>query len=139
MISCWNRCLNECRCLLLLVLLALQVDRGDAQVESAPTIATLVAASRTEEPIDSVFADLDSITITFNVDTNRAGHALGTLIRKSDINALFSFSQGIGLDYRGEWLSNRVFRITIFDWPSAFPPVVGTGGLRLTCRSDAGV
>jgi hypothetical protein len=74
---------------------------------------------------DSIYADQDTITITFNRDTNR-GHDLPmTGIAKKQIDRLFYFSQSLGADYTARWDSARQLTITVVDATAATPPWIG--------------
>lgn len=83
-----------------------------------------------------VYANLDTITITFDKDTDKAGLAQGVVQTRGTVDALFSFDQALGSSYRGIWKTKRVFEITILDWPGSAPPRVGPeGGSYCECIS----
>ena len=75
-----------------------------------------------------VYANLDTITITFDKDTDKAGLAQGVVQTRGTVDALFSFDQALGSSYRGIWKTKSVFEITILDWPGSAPPRVGPEG-----------
>jgi len=47
-------------------------------------------------PIAGVYANLDTITITFDINTDKAGLAQGVVQTRGIVDALFSFSQSLG-------------------------------------------
>ncbi|KAJ1490596.1 hypothetical protein T484DRAFT_1883910 [Baffinella frigidus] len=118
------------------VLLAL-VAPADGQVPvvvNPPEIILLVADDPTNA--DSVYGNGDTITITFDVNTDMAGLAEGVDQTQNTVDRLFFFRQGLGSNYRGKWTSLKVFVVTILDWPGAAPPVVGPAGLQRAIRAD---
>lgn len=80
-------------------------------VVEPPIIISLVAA----DPLgrDSIYENGDTITVTFNVDTDRAGLAVGTVQARSVVDQLFSFTQALGAGYQGVWSTSRTFVITV--------------------------
>ena len=78
-----------------------------------------------------------SITLTFNVETNRP------YVHTTEfVNALLNFSEPIGSKLKGEWLSDTVMLLTIEDATNAGDPfftsvgmlhinILATGGLKL--------
>eukprot|EP00961_Rhodomonas_salina_P038634 519009-Rhodomonas_salina.1 len=109
--------------------------RSQAVIVDPPEIVTLVADDPTNA--DIVYGDGDTITITFNVNTDRAGLAIGVAQSETIVDNLFIFSQFLGSERTGMWTSARVFVVTIVDWSGAAPPVVGPQGLIVTANSGA--
>jgi hypothetical protein len=97
----------------------------------------LVAASDADQT-DSVYGNADTITITFDIATDLAGLAVGAQQPRTVVDTLFDATQALGSDYRGMWISKKVFRITIVDWPGAAPPEVGPEGLQVQVISNLG-
>lgn len=106
-------------------------------VITPPAIISLVAASDADQT-DSVYGNADTITITFDKATDLAGLAVGAQQPRTVVDTLFDATQALGSDYRGTWVSNKVFRITIVDWPGAAPPEVGPEGLQVQVISNLG-
>jgi len=74
-----------------------------------PVIVSLVVDD--PDNLDEIYSVDDTITITFDSDTNKPG---GTgLQRKTEVNNLFTFTESIGQRYRGQWTAVDTFTITI--------------------------
>ena len=98
------------------------------RVVDAPIIATVVAND--PDDLDGVYANLDTITITFDKNTDKAGLATDVVQSSTIVDSLFSFNQALGAAYNGRWQDAKVFVITVLDWPGSAPPRVG----RSRCR-----
>jgi len=86
----------------------------------APKIVSLVAAD--PDNLDKIFSAGDTITITFDVETNQP--TVGTT---ADIDALFNFSPSLGANYHGEWQENgRKLVITVSDSTGHGNPEIGS-------------
>ena len=94
-------------------------------------ILSMVAADSLD--LDNVYGVGDTLTITFSQDTNKA--QLPDQLTKADIDLLLAFSQSLGTDYTGSWISNRVLVITARNVVGAGPP--GIGSTRATVRAEA--
>ena len=94
-------------------------------------ILSMVASDSLD--LDNVYGVGDTLTITFSEDTNKA--QLPDQLTKAHIDLLLSFSESLGTDYTGEWMSNRVLVITARNVDGAGPP--GIGSARATVRADA--
>ncbi|MDE1830417.1 MAG: NHL repeat-containing protein, partial [Thaumarchaeota archaeon] len=71
----------------------------------------------------SQFGDGDTITIQFSEPTNEPG---GTgLQNKAGVDAIFTFSQGLGTNYSGQWINPSTFVITIIDATGNGSPQIG--------------
>jgi hypothetical protein len=104
----------------------------------------------------------DTITITFNqvtnlagfsVDTyirtyihtykhtyqvtNLAGFSVGTQLTKAQVDSIFAFSDSLGANYVGRWLSRSVFVITAVDVTGAGPPRIGSFTLRVKLEANS--
>jgi hypothetical protein len=90
---------------------------------SVVSVVKLVANDPTDR--DSIYANQDTITITFNRDTNRGHDLPSSGISKAQIDRLFFFSQSLGTDYTARWDSARQLTITVVDDTDAFPPWIG--------------
>jgi len=62
-----------------------------------------------------VFTDGDTLTITFDIDTDRGGFPLDVLIGRLNVESLFDIADDPGDDFDGKWISNNRFEITIID------------------------
>ena len=87
-----------------------------------PEIVSVVADDPDNE--DQVYSSGDTITITFNADTDQP-----TVATKSDLDRIFIFDPPLGTDYAGEWLDPKTLQITILEiddassnYPSAAVP-----------------
>lgn len=99
-------------------------DFGDLNLEPiipVPRIISIVADDPND--LDDTYSRDDTITITFDSETNMPG---GTnLQRKPIINDMFTFSEELGRSYVGKWVSPDTFTITIKSVNNAGPPVIG--------------
>jgi len=62
-----------------------------------------------------VISDGDTLRITFNIDTDRAGFPLNVPLGTATVDLLFDSANDIANNYDGQWVSNRIFVITIID------------------------
>ena len=86
---------------------------GQAGVR-APDIAT--AALADPDNGDDVFGAGDTLTITFDAPTNKAGSGLlSEAGGKAYVDELFSFSHSLGARYHGRWRDASVFVVTMVD------------------------
>ena len=106
------------------------------RVVDAPIIATVVAND--PDDLDGVYANLDTITITFDKNTDKAGLATDVVQSSTIVDSLFSFNQALGAAYNGRWQDAKVFVITVLDWPGSAPPRVGPEGLIVTPVTSRG-
>jgi len=83
----------------------------------SPTITAFVASD--PDNGDVIYGANDILTFTFSTATNQP-----TVATTNDIDTLFQFSQSIGIDYHGVWISNTLLIITITS-PSLVPPSIG--------------
>ncbi len=60
------------------------------------------------------YSDGDTISIKFNIDTDRGGFALNVPVGTANVDNLFE-NDGLGIDYDGQWVSNKEFVITVID------------------------
>lgn len=88
---------------------------------SAPSIVSVIA-SNTGSP--SAYGVGDSITITFDTSTNKAGDG-NSISSAAAVNALFLPSMNLGQSYTGYWADAAHFIITILDPTNAAPPQIG--------------
>ena len=73
--------------------------------------------------INRDFSVNDTLTITFNKDTNQANLGSG-MLSKAQVDNVFEFSQSLGQDYVGQWLSRKVFQIKSTN-PAGATPQIG--------------
>ena len=97
---------------------------------TAPTIVRAVVDD--PDNADSVFSAGDTLTIIFDMATNRAadaGDGQGELDAASLagdrtlVDELFSFSHPLGSRYHGRWIDASIFRITMVDTSGSALPV----------------
>jgi len=81
---------------------------------------------------DEVLSAGDTLTITFDIPTDRLG-GTGTLA-KGVVDNLFSFANSIGTDYTGIWTSATVFTITIVDANAATASIGNTVSAKATLQ-----
>ncbi len=108
-----------------------------AYATDAPIIISLVAND--PDDLDDVFSNGDTITITFDSNTNTPG---GTGMQaKTAVNQLFTFTESISRAYNGQWTAPDTFTITIRNAINAGPPIIGTttvtpAGITPTLSAD---
>ena len=73
------------------------------------------------------------ITILFSEGTNRPGGT--SVLNKTAVDNIFTFSQNLGTNYQGQWTDTRTFVITILDSTGSTPPTIG--GLTSTVKQSA--
>eukprot|EP00753_Platysulcus_tardus_P011246 PLAT3280.13.p1 GENE.PLAT3280.13~~PLAT3280.13.p1 ORF type:complete len:603 (-),score=311.41 PLAT3280.13:524-2224(-) len=105
--------------LLLLAYLPAQVA-----AQTAPAISSAVAANGGGDNID--YNAGDSVTITFDMATDRAGASAGAVLDKAATDALLTSSASLGADYSAQWTAADTLVITIADASGAAPPAVGS-------------
>jgi len=81
---------------------------------------------------DEVLSAGDTLTITFDIPTDRLG-GTGTLA-KGVVDNLFIFVNNIGTDYTGVWTSTTVFTITIVDANGATASIGDTVNAKATLQ-----
>lgn len=93
------------------------VQTSETLLIDAPVITSFVISDPTNQ--DYVYGSGDEIVITMNRETNFGITAesfnSSTSIDKATIDNMFSFSQSLGSDYVGKWLSATQFHITVSD------------------------
>jgi len=104
---------------------------GNFGKKIGPSILSMVAADPKSTQVEG-FDKEDTITIRFSESTNRP--LAGT---KADIDKVFSFTQDLGADYVGSWISPSVLEIRVVDASGATPPAVGV--LTLTVLEGGGL
>jgi len=100
---------------------------GNFGTKAGPAITSLVAAD--PDGGDAIYGNDDVLTVTFDTPTNRPSVAT-----KANLNSLFIFSQNLGTNYVGTWITSSVLKITILDATGATPPTIG--GLTLTAKAS---
>jgi len=88
----------------------------------APISISLVADD--PDDLDDVYSVDDTITITFDSDTNMPGGISPQT--KTAVDDLFTFTESLGDRYRGQWSMPDTFTITILDVNNAGPPIINT-------------
>ncbi|MGH9910346.1 MAG: hypothetical protein ACRD32_06865, partial [Nitrososphaerales archaeon] len=84
---------------------------------------------------DTGFSNGDTITVKFSAKTNTPFKGINNQLTKANLDALFSFSQNLGTNYDGKWLTSSTLLITIQDATAATPPTIG--GLTITVKESA--
>ncbi len=98
------------------------------QSNPAPIIISLVADD--PDNLDNIYSVDDTITITFDSDTNIPG---GTIIQtKTSINDMFTFSESLGRAYSGKWITPDTFTITIKSVKNAGPPLINITNVTIS-------
>jgi len=106
----------------------------------APEIISFTAAGNVEVPV--VFGNGDTLTITFDSQTNRPTAGI-----KSEIDNVFEFTQvvvpggvpvpiSIGDGYVGKWVSTSVFEIRIVDFRNNDGPQVGQLSVKVKASGN---
>jgi len=88
----------------------------------APIITSLIADD--PDDLDNVYSINDTITITFDSNTNTPG-GMG-LQSKAAVNDLYNFTDSLGEEYTGLWNTADTFVITISNTTGATTPIIGT-------------
>jgi YVTN family beta-propeller protein len=96
-----------------------------------PFITSLVASDPTGT--HGTYSNGITITARFSESTNQPG---GTAIQnKTSVDKIFTFSQNLGNNYKGQWVDPSTFIITILDSTGSQPPTIG--GLTATIKASA--
>ena len=103
---------------------------GDWGLLAGPTVSSVTANDPDDG--DAIYSNADTITVVFSGNTNQVAAAT-----KANIDALFSFSQGLGTNYTGTWSTATTLVITVVDATGATPPAIG--GLTLTLQGGSGL
>jgi len=104
------------------------------KVSDAPFIEGMVADD--PDGSDSIYSNGDTITVKFSEPTNQPFKAeTNNQLTKANVNALFTFSQNLGVDYTATWLKRSTLLITIVDVTGSTPPTIG--GLTITVKESA--
>ncbi|KAH3742736.1 calcium-binding protein [Pelomyxa schiedti] len=91
---------------------------GNWGTRQGPTITSMVASD--PDNGDAIFSAGDTITLTFSEPTNQP--AVDT---KSNVDALLTFTQSLGLNYTGKWETSSLLRLTIQN-PLGGSPIIST-------------
>ncbi|NDB88836.1 MAG: hypothetical protein EB164_07995 [Thaumarchaeota archaeon] len=98
---------------------------------TGPSIFAIIASDPTASAAG--ISNGDKIDIVFAEPTNRPDPTSSVSgLTKSDLDAMFTFSQSLGADYTGQWLDNSVLQITIVDSTGASASV---GSLTVTIKN----
>ncbi len=88
--------------------------------QPAPTIISLGVDD--PDNLDDIYSRSDTITVTFDSDTNEPG---GTSVqRKPVIDDMFTFTESLGRAYSGKWIAPDTFVITVKSVNNAGPPII---------------
>ena len=88
---------------------------------TVPSITAAVADD--PDNMDGAFGNGDTLTFTFDVDTNQAP---GTTLTKAEVDTLFNFGMvSLGTAYTGEWTNSRTLELSITNAAGATPPAIG--------------
>ncbi|MGI0010277.1 MAG: hypothetical protein ACREAE_02625, partial [Nitrosopumilaceae archaeon] len=121
--------------------------KGSFTSLAGPYISELVAND--PDGTNAAYSNGDTISVKFSESTNvlyttatpqvlPSGLVILTpLLTKSQVDALFTFSQSLGNNYVGEWINPSTLVITIVDSTGATPPAVGE--LTLTIKASANI
>ena len=89
----------------------------------APVITSLIADD--PDDADTEFSKDDTLTITFDLPTDKPGGSNPQV--KEDVDKLITFSDSLGQAYNGKWNENGdTFTIKIINVNGATPPEIGT-------------
>lgn len=88
-----------------------------------PRVTSVVADDPTDK--NSVYSFLDTITITFSIPTNRNGMNNGDRLSRTQLLALFLFSESMGNSFSGEWVNAQTLMLTVEGTSGAAPPTIG--------------
>eukprot|EP00727_Mastigamoeba_balamuthi_P005371 m51a1_g14832 hypothetical protein (4244) ;mRNA; f:692485-711070 len=92
---------------------------GNWGTKAGPQITVMVASD--PDNLDAVYGPLDTITIVFDVATNKM-----SVSTKAAVDALLSFNQALGSNYQGAWSSDgRNLTVTVTNVSLAAPPAIG--------------
>lgn len=94
----------------------------------APNLQTIVANDPDDQ--DGFYSLGDVFTLTFDVATNQT--PIGT---KAQLDAIFTFSQSLGTNYTGVWLSPTVAEITVIDPTNHLSPTIGVSTVTIIAAS----
>ncbi|MCP4441837.1 MAG: T9SS type A sorting domain-containing protein [Aureispira sp.] len=94
----------------------------------APNLQTIVANDPDDH--DGFYSLGDVFTLTFDVATNQT--PIGT---KAQLDAIFTFSQSLGTNYTGVWLSPTVAEITVTDPTNHATPTIGVSTTTVIAAS----
>jgi len=92
---------------------------GEPVLSNAPIITSI---HLDDKDMDNTYSVGDTITITFDSDTNTPG---GVIQTKASVDNMFTFTESLGQPYRGQWIGEDTFVITIKGLRDAGPPLVG--------------
>jgi hypothetical protein len=109
---------------------------GNFGIMYGPIITSFIA----EDPdnSDSIFSTGDTFTINFASQTNKADPSSSIAgLSKSDIDTMFAFSQPIGDDYHGRWITSSSLLIEVDDANVDIPPEIGV--LQVETRDSSGI
>lgn len=87
-----------------------------------------VVTSFTLKNVDNsepLYSNGDTFLITFNINTDRGGFPINVPIGLNNVDLLFDIIDDVGNNYDGQWISNRIFVLTVIDITD-FEIVVGT-------------
>ncbi len=94
-------------------------------IQSMPAITSLIADDPDDpDDLDDTYSRKDTITITFDSDTNTPGG--DKVQRKPAIDDMFTFSESLGRAYSGKWVAPDMFVITIHSVNAASPPIINS-------------
>ena len=93
---------------------------------------------------DDVFGPGDTLTLTFDADTDTGGLGVGSSLDKASVDALVSPSQALGADYSAVWSSSAQLVITVVNATGVEPPSLSVGGSQglnftIQVRMETGV
>lgn len=91
----------------------------------APNLQTIVANDPDDH--DGFYSLGDVFTLTFDVVTNQT--PIGT---KAQVDAIFTFSENLGANYTGVWLSPLVAEITVINPVNHAGPTIGLTTVTIT-------
>ena len=104
----------------------LNISTPPLQGNFGPNDLSLLSVSARDPTGSSpVLNNGDTVTMTFNKETNGGGFGIGTLLTKSDLATIVTFSQSLGNGYVGTWLNRRQLEITCTDVTGNGVPVLG--------------
>jgi len=88
----------------------LDIPEGDIDFQGEPPVIDIIHVTDVDK--NGKYSSGDTITINFDSNTNTPGESI---ISKSEISELFTFSEKIGRSYNGVWTLPDTFIITVDD------------------------
>eukprot|EP00966_Prymnesium_polylepis_P116810 2699388-Prymnesium_polylepis.1 len=86
---------------------------GNAGVDKPPVLVSIFGSD--PDFGDATMSFGDSLVLTLDLQTDRAGAVVGVLQEKSYVDSVFNFSATLGAAYEGAWADDSTFQISLLD------------------------